>query len=555
MNRSLFSIFALAIAAAVPQNAHADILRVGHQADCPYRTLQAAIDAAAANGPGEDEIRLVADEFTLQRVAIADQSLIVAGGWSGCAENATRTGRSALLGGFEAGAAGINAVVRIQASGEMRNVSLRHLELRDGTGGPDGHGGGIDAGGTLRLVLEDVDVLDNHAEGDGGGIVMRGPANGFGGILELHAGVRVLNNSATGRGGGLFLERATARIRADRTEIASNRATLGGGIAAFASSITIGSIGEPEIQRDATGSRIVLNRADKGGGVYLDTGSLFDVHELQLSWNVAETIGGGLYAIGGSQLQMQRDYPNAFAVQCQGSACSRVEGNQAGNGCPGTRGEGAGLALDGGARAYVRQTSIIANCSWGSPAIQSWGPLLELDGVVVADNRLRWRDGISYTGRYAVSYASRVGGPASTARTRFSTFARNVQVKDDGSTVPADATSGLYTGGAWQFEAAAIATMDPFPGLNSGTGACSRTGLDATAFVDVTSGDYRPRTNGPLVDACAPTATTVEYLDPLLAPRCIDHPRPDQGGTCDIGAYELQPPAVPSDRVFAHGFE
>lgn len=550
----LFLLTTLACSAA----ADAAVFTVGHGAGCTHTAIQPAIDAAAANGPDEDEVRVVSNEYTQQRLVIANQSLALSGGWASCAADAAVVGASALIGGFEAGTPGSNAVLRVQAGDTaIHTVSVRRFELRDGSGGSDGNGGGIDAFGALRLILGDVSITGNHASGSGGGIFLRGPSGGnFGGILELDPGVSIHANRADFSGGGIQLERATARIRADHTAITGNQALYGGGIYARASSISIGrGGGDPEPQGDASGHRIAGNRAQLGGGVYLENGSLFDAHELQLEGNIASQTGGGLYATGASQVQIQRDYPNAFRIECAGNACSRIAANQAGNGCPGSEGAGGGLYLDGNSRAYVRQTEIVDNCAWGSPAIQSWGPVLDLEGVLVANNRLRWREGANYTGRAAISYASRVGGPASNARLAFVTLAGNVELREDGTPSPVNAISELSNAGAWTFRLNGLVSADPIPGTVAFFGACNRQNVGLASFVDAAAGDFRPRTGSGLVDACAVTDAGHEFRDPRLVTRCNDHPeQANQGGTCDLGAYEAVH-AAPADRLFANGFE
>ncbi len=532
--------------------AAAAVFTVGPGADCSHVRVQDALDAAAANGPDEDEIRLVAAEHTLQRLRVEQQSVTVSGGWASCAADAMPIGATALIGGHEAGAPGTDAVLRVRADGLYTDVTLRRLVIRDGSGGADGHGGGIDAAGSVRVVLQDVEVLDNRVDGNGGGIALAG--TNLAGVLELHAGVRIAGNVAGQAGGGVYLERASARIRADRTEIGGNRAARGGGLAAVGGSIGIGSVGEPDVQHDATGARIIGNAAQRGGGVHLEAGALFDAHELTLSFNHAEEAGGGLYASGGAQVRMQRSYSNVFAVQCRGTDCARIEGNQAGDGCPGTRGEGGGLYLEADTRATLRQLALIDNCAWGSPGAISWGTQLDLEGVLVAGNRLTWREGANYTGRRVISYASRVGAVPAAARLSFVTFARNVEVRG-ADTFPADATSALGGGDRWHYAVDAIATADPLPasGGLSQYGVCNRA-VTADMFADAAAGDYRPRADGALVDACAADPVDHEALDLALAPRCVDHPRPDQGGRCDIGAYELQV-TVPADRIFADAFE
>lgn len=540
--------------------AGAAVFTVGGYPGCTHSTIQAAIDAAAANGAAEDEIRITVGGQPNQRLKVSGQSLLLSGGWSGCGDGATQDGRSTLIGYavVNTNPFGSNTVLQISAPvGAVQTVTLRNLDIRDGNGSLVGKGGGIDAEGAVRVVLQDVGVFSNKSPaGNGGGIAMHGPASGFGGILELHADTRIHGNQASGKGGGVFLERATLRMRANRTGIDGNDAAQGGGIAATAgSSVYIGSVGEPEIELDASGAAIVGNAADIGGGVHLDGNALFEAYELRLSYNHASANGGGLYATGGAQVSIGRDYPSAFAVQCQGDGCSRIQGNQAGNGCPGTGGDGGGLYLDG-ARAFLSQVEILDNCAWGSPALEIWRSSLNMEGVLVARNRLRWRDGNNNTARQAVTFASRVGDPQTTASLAFATFADNVEAKPDGSTIPADAVSQIRNDDQWRFTVQAMASADPFPvsGVLETYGKCNRLFVPASDFLDAANGDYRPNPQGHLVDTCAAADLTYESRDPRLVTRCIDHPRPDLRGSCDIGAYEL-PPTVLSDRIFADGFD
>jgi predicted outer membrane repeat protein len=404
----------------------------------------------------------------------------------------------------------------------------------------------------LRVVLQEVRVVANRARVDGGGIAVQGPINGFGGILELQAGSEVSGNSAGGDGGGIALDFATLRMRADRTAIDANSAARGGGIAGFHASASVGNVGEPERQTDASGARIAHNSAQTGGGVYLGGSSLFDGTELALSYNTAYGNGGGFYAEGNSQFQMGRDYPNVFAVQCApGAACGRIEGNRAGNGCPGTAGFGGGGYADG-ASVYLHQVEIVNNCAYGSPGLQSWGPRLDLEGVLFAGNRLRGRSIISYDGLQTLTYATRVGAPTGISHLSYVTFAQNLLLKDDGTTQAANAASLVSSG--WNYTINAVASADPVPGFLNNYGVCNRSGVSLADFVDAAGGDYRPSPSGALVDACSTEQAPHEYRDPHLLARCQDDPNRNQGGTCDVGAYEAVPSA-PADRLFADDFE
>ncbi|UXI66875.1 hypothetical protein [Tahibacter amnicola] len=530
-------------------SASAAVFTVGNDGSCTHDSIQAAINAAAANGPGVDDIRILAGVREAQALRIADQSVQISGGWPSCTASAP-AGVTELHGGQ-----GSVVQVRGAGGGDVHTVHLSRLRLTQGNGGDDGRGGGLDAEGALRVVLADVEIDHNEAFQGGGGAFIGGPSSGFGGILELHRGVVIHHNRATqgagARGGGIQVERASLRVRADAVEIRDNDAVFGGGIHVQQGQVSIGNSGEPEVTQNATGLRISGNHAHIGGGVYVfGSGALFDAYELRLENNRADQYGGGLYASGGAQIQIQRDYPNANAVQCSGPDCSRIAGNQAGDGCPGTRGHGGGVYLDN-ARAYISQTEFRDNCAYGSPALNTWGPFLRVNSVLFARNRLTAR-GFDQTGAQTVSISSRNGDPARDIEMNFATFADNVFVGEGGATTPATSLYAASPGDRFVMRASAF--KDPVPWTVTSAGACNRSGLTGAEFVAGGIGNYRPEAGSPLVDACSSTDVPVNSRDPELRARCLDNPVPDRGGTCDIGAYEREA-GTPTDRLFANGFE
>ncbi|WP_440222906.1 hypothetical protein ACQQ2N_17785 [Dokdonella sp. MW10] len=529
---------------------HAATFTVGSEAGCTHATIQAALDAARVNGAGEDEIRIREGTWLGQNLWLAGSSVILSGGWNGCGAGAQRTGSSTLSAGSSLGTHGANRVLRVEQANSPIDVTLRHLVIRDGrdAASSDG-GGGIRATGRVQLYLENVEVTRNASVADGGGVFVQGASSNAPALLEIRANVHIADNEAFSHGGGIQATDANVYVRSDRTRISGNRAFFGGGIAARAARVVFGAVGTPVPYVTTSGASIDSNQAAYGGGIHVRDNTLFDARELRIVDNTASENGGGVHATGGSQVQFSRDYPTAMQVRCADSSCSMFKGNQAGDGCPGTRGTGGAAYFDGAA-GYFSQVEFVRNCAWGSPAIFTWGTRMYLDGVLFTQQRLRFRDNGDRTSRQVVTYGRRAGDPDAQSYLGFVTFADNVEVKGDGTTLPAQATS-VDIFGTWHHTVTALVTADPI--LLDVPGACNVVGATAWDFVNAAARDYRPSLGGRLIDACPRNAVTIEYTDPRLQVRCQDHPGIDQGGTCDIGAYEL--PAPPADRIFASGFE
>lgn len=545
------------VAACSAGSAEAATFWVGSGAGCTHATIQAAIDAAAANGVSADDVNVRAGTYVNQSLVITGQNVSISGGWNACGAGAQRTGRSVVSAGPAAGSYGPNRVFRIEnPAGNWVTVNLTGLEISDGRDTAlDGGGGGIRATGRLLLRLQDSRIVHNTSANVGGGIYLRGESQNSPAALEMLDRTSVVDNQAQSFGGGIRAEFANLNIRSNDTDIVANVAYAGGGIAARRSTVVIGAVGEP-LPATGNGAAITINHATRGGGVYVDDQTLFEARELRLYGNTAASMGGGLYATGGAQVLFARDYPNAFALRCTGPNCSRIEANQAGDGCPGTSGDGGGVYLDG-ASGYFNQVEFVGNCAFGSPAIMAWGTRLYLEGALFARNRLTWRSPTSSTGRQVVTLGNRGGDPPRTADIAFTTFADNVEVKSDNTTEPASPISMLYAGGDWTTRMRGTIATGSIPAASGGIdalGPCNRSNVFTSWFANAAGGDYRPNPAGGLVDACAREDITFEYSDPFLVPRCQDHTRPNQGGTCDLGAYEL-PGNIPDDRIFASGFD
>jgi hypothetical protein len=541
---------ALALAAlAFNPAADAAVITVGPGADCSTPSLSAAIYSAGLL-PGADDIRIShGTSYTGQRLTISDQSLTISGGWSSCAANATPIGRTLIEGN------GIDSVLsaRENASG-YQTLALDRLDIANGGGGSDGVGGGIDIYGRWSVTLRRMDVRNNSTEFDGGGIAVEGTGTSNPAVVDIGEDVVLRHNEArNGNGGGIYGERAVIKLRADRVHIHDNRAYRGGGIGAVSANVYVGAYGEEIPYTGASGLVVEQNRATDGGGIaLLGSGWLFDAQELIVRNNRANRYGGGIYGLNG-QLQLGRDYPNYWRVQCApGNFCSRIEGNVAGGNCPAEgsgSGHGGGLYLDK-VSAYVSQTLVVDNCAYGNPALFSWGPSTRIESSVFARNLMRDRsDQYDQTGGSIVGLGSRSGDPSQYLSLRGVSFFDNRARTTAGGIVAAPHYSGSSNA---TVQMVAVA-YDRLLSTSGATTACVIGNVDANGYRDVASNDFRPKPTSALVDACPEATFAPNYSGIDLQPRCSDDPNYHRGGTCDIGAAEA--PLDPFFAGFANDFE
>lgn len=270
------------------------VYKVGAAANCPYHTIQEAIDAAAAH-PGEDLVWIARDQaYTNQEVFIADQDVDITGGFDDCDDIDPGTDFTTIMGNGSGGA----AVFTIRGTGKVFFGNLSILGAhRDG----DASGGGIDYDGEGQVLTRYLSVSQNSA-GYGGGINMKG--EGAGATLELLHDTLFLGNTASTSGGGIRLE-GKARLLAlePSTFIALNHAPngYGGGIEVLGpAQADIGSPGDGE------NGVVQSNDAQYGGGIAaLAINDLEDplvrlftvdpAHPVQIANNSASATGGGIY--------------------------------------------------------------------------------------------------------------------------------------------------------------------------------------------------------------------------------------------------------------------
>jgi predicted outer membrane repeat protein len=304
------SLAALLCIAAAPGLAHGAIFTVGTGVGCSHNTIQAAVNAAAAN-PGFDAVRITRSlPYTAQAVQVNDPGDVnIVGGFATCDQAATDSGYATVSG---AGGA-LEPVFRITV-GTGRIVRMRHLAIRDGDEDGAGYGGGIYFRGDGILELIETTVSNNTA-GYGGGIYAE--ATGSNTELVISNNVLIQANTARYSGGGVYNDGTEMTMNAPDSWIAFNKAEgvfmpatgqivggYGGGIQSVGGArdgyLYIGSPGV------GGAGPVYANEARYGGGISVmsvsdDAFSLLQLYstdgnrQTALRDNFASVAGGGLY--------------------------------------------------------------------------------------------------------------------------------------------------------------------------------------------------------------------------------------------------------------------
>lgn len=226
----------VAVAALAPATAWAqDTLRVPQD----YPTIQAAIDAAAPGATvsvagGTYFVNLAIDKT----LTLASQSgaavTTLDGGRVGRVIFARGTGiETVTIAGFTITNGLELASMSVPAAGSgggvylesLAGATLRDNVIRDNVGCAGAGVSALDV--TVAIVRNEIvrNVQDSScAEGDGGGVAIRGGSTG----PSLIAANAIARNAAGGYGGGIEIQNATAVVRGN--DIRDNEASAGGGI-------------------------------------------------------------------------------------------------------------------------------------------------------------------------------------------------------------------------------------------------------------------------------------------------------------------------------------
>jgi hypothetical protein len=532
---------------------------VGPGTDCEFPDLRTAVDAAEGH-PDPDRILRVTAGVYPDTNLVLQESMQIVGGFASCAPDSPPSSLRSIL---RAPANRAVVVVRGANAGLPKlTIQLAHLSLE---GGNHSAGGGLAIALGADVELDDVLVLANRAEENGGGIFLDGTA---GATLTLRR--TGINGNQAVRGGGLFC-RDGGRINAgEGTGWFGNQATLGGGLFA-----------ETGCELELAGPlRIVNNRASHGGGLYLQSGArtalrggpdaVLEVVGNRVTAGGAEggTGGGALVSgatsrleaanvtfarnralhsdgfggLGGALMVTSRAtarLTGGGGVGCTEPGCSLLESNEAVT--------GAAVAVQHGATAEILGTTIVdhhpAEAVVVAAGLLPPAARIVLEGVVFARN--------------AGNELAR-GMGAANLRLAQVTAAENqllqlVATGTAGTSLPAvNVTNSVF--------ADAVPVFALTPGT-SRTAAClvvaDASGLDGVpdvvvddpGLVDPAAGDVHLRTDSPAVDACLAT--------PLLATTDADGtPRGTPASpTAGERRYDAGADELGSGADFSDGFE
>ncbi len=355
-----------------------------------------------------------------------------------------------------------------------------------------------------------ADLYDNQAltdDGFGGGLYMRQGEVSLAGASDLYS------NDAI-QGGGAYLVTATLTIHGASSEINYNTATgHGGGIYAQGSSIDLDEDAEIEYNEAGTGG------SGNGGGAYLDDSGLYS-DKASINNNTAQSHGGGVYAVNGSNFDM-----DLGGYTCLGPRCSRLYSNVA------TSSYGGGLYLND-STAWLDNTFVEGNQATRGGGIYVYNGTLYLNNSLVARNDaslvdasdgVRLYTGATMTGEgNTFAYNESGGGSTGQAIGIFTgatlslrnsiVWGHTTSIDDAGQTVTCSDIEGGYAG-------AGNLNVDP-------------------QFVASGGADYHLQSTSPVIDQCA-TGLYPDF-DNELRPIVRSNPATPY----DMGADEFSAPRV-----------
>lgn len=254
MYRLLQVLILLSCAVATPTSAA--IFWVGSGAGCGFADVQAAVNAAQANGAGSDTIRIARNRtYSAQHIVVQNHSVALTGGFADCTTNAVTAPYTTL-----SGSGGVTDSV-IELLGSSGDLVLLNLLVSGGDTAASAQGGGIAvSGGPHVVTLINVTVQANRA-GSGGGIAIDSSSHGA--IqLNVDANVFIVANEATnGDGGGIYCHESILRYIVASGRIINNTATRnGGGLRADNCTVTLAG-------GDAIGLFAFNQAGESGGGL------------------------------------------------------------------------------------------------------------------------------------------------------------------------------------------------------------------------------------------------------------------------------------------------
>ena len=384
------------------QPAAADTYWVGSGAGCTHATLDAALAAALANGPGSDFVRIAAPTVSLGSiVSVTDDWILIEGGYDFCTDpTPDSTSDITVSGAHDAfWVHGTNPsslylrsvrVLMGPSAGRVLKIEGQSEVHVDGSTLLDGQapeGGNVwisGANASIWVERRTRIAWGNATSGNGGGIYCE-----VGARVWLQDRAFVTENTAFLSGGGLYLDDCELQWSShiagnptDVSEIAENASLHGdgGGIAAVGGSYVAAFGSEPTMPAILNGN--YAGDGGRGGAIYVagsgTHGGLVNVH---VSQNTANGEGGGLFIDSGAELEMEL-WPATCSI---GRGCSELVENRSQSSA------GGGAFVAAGGHAWIRRTSIHRNftvTSSSGAALAAYGPgaLLVVEGNEIYDN-------------------------------------------------------------------------------------------------------------------------------------------------------------------------
>lgn len=568
---------AVLLAHAAP--ASAATFSVGAGPDCSHASIQDAIDAAAANGPEADTIRIASNQAYEQvRLEIRDQSLTLAGGFANCSAVVASEPPTLLSGAGNDG----GPVLEIVAVGaeEPRTIHLQNLELADADVGP-GDGAGLRVRGWMFVYASGLSLRNGRA-GQGGALYATGEDAGKPAHVQLSGTPsrpsRLEDNQAQ-FGGAVFCDDHARVFLIDSTRVAANFAQFGGGAFSRGScELYLYSGGES----DAIAFGLRDNEAGvDGGGVHVEDGGRVSSARFssanaspEVSGNRAGRDGGGIFLRdAGSFLLGYNLY---------------LRDNEAGSA---EDGRGGGLFVGSQAAALLSEDNEGLSCGWPEPCVEISGNVagtngfdgsgggVHADGGTVSLGFARLHGNVAVDGAAAVVTGATqqlnlrsaiVSGHASAGDTLVARNGATINLL--GVTVANDGSAGAMLRAESDGLINLRASILHSPGTDvlaltapsTATAECVLSHVDFLPAGDVrvgnphflaaASGDFRLGAGSDALDACGASQFLPGETDFAEQPRGVDLPDvPDLGGSYDLGALERQL-ALP-DAIFRNGFE
>ncbi|MEP7041997.1 MAG: hypothetical protein ABI843_02975 [Dokdonella sp.] len=570
------------------------VYKVGGSADCPYHTIQDAVDAAAQH-PGVDLVWIAMDQsYDGQHVVITDQDLNIQGGFSDCEDIDPALDQTVI-----SGTSG-HSVFEIEGNS---NVYMTNMQITGANLDGDHRGGGIYFGGSGSLDLYAVWVHDNQAA-YGGGIDMNpsGPA-----VLTLQA-TTVSSNTALIAGGGVRVEGQTVfntpHAAGEYNIYITHNHALGEGGIGYGGGVEVLGPAVAYISAD-----VELNDAPYGGGIAaLATGqgsafvNVFTTDAdspVLVNSNSAGNTGGGIflkpYADGATTAKLcAQDFEVDDNSALNGSALYADEDNQQGSiafinsdgGCDAPPGavrcapgvtcneisdnftevnSGSTVLIQSGGAFSASRFSARRNSGeeligfiTDTDAVDG-GDYVHLHDCLLVDNTVL-ADVIGAGGNVGPGAGTQlIVDTCTIAGNHYlpPTFFGNASVAA-GVNFLEITNSIIYDAEAMQpllFSGAPAADLTTRYVLTTDISAfVGGTGIVdlAPQFVDPANGDYHLMRTSPGVDF----APDVDGVDLDGNPRTID--LADIGnvfGAEDVGAYEIQTQQAPPDEIFQSGFD